>query len=108
MPVFSEGLQTGVPLAANTLLAEYQNTSGGAQGPAPLVVLTGSVLSVMELQRRNAANNANIWAHRFWVSATDPAQLAAPSAGFALEDGERLRVILVTGILGSCQASLFM
>jgi hypothetical protein len=107
MAYYSEGLQSGI-LSANLLLAEYVNTSGGAQGPAPLAVMGGSVLAVIELQVRNAANSANVWAHRFWVNAAQPAQIIAPSGGYMLEDNERLRLFLVAGLVGSVQGSFFM
>ncbi len=104
MPQYSEGV-LGSTVSANTLLAATPKSSGG--GTQYLSVwASSSVLSVVEIQHRNAADNANVSAHRFWISATDPLVIANPPNGYNLDDQEYIRVWLVAGILGSVQATI--
>jgi len=105
---YTEGLKTGFPLAANTLLAEYVNGLGYTVAPVPLIVMGSSVLAVIEMQRRNAANTADVWTHRFWLDAAHPSVMLGPENGFALDSGERLRLFLVASLFGSVQGSLFI
>lgn len=106
MPVVTEGLQSGT-LANNLVLSEYINSSGGQIGYNPQVLVSTNVGASIELQLRNAANNANVWAHRMFVLAASPCiVLPAPSA-FVMEASERMRVVLITGLLGNVQATMF-
>lgn len=104
MADYSEGLQSGI-LSANTLLAEIPPAeTQTAQIPA--IWLSASVAATVEVQHRNAANDGNIWAHRFFLSAANPVAIPPPVYR-VLEADERLRVMLISSIIGGVQATLF-
>jgi hypothetical protein len=106
MAQYSEGLKTGT-LSSNVLLAEIPPDGGeNPTGQAPQLWLSANVSATVEVQHRNAANDANIWAHRFFVGAAQPVVVVPPPSVIILETDERLRVVLITGIIGAVQATL--
>lgn len=101
----TEGLKSGI-IAADTLLSEIVNEGESESGISPVVMMSGSVASAFELQHRNAANNANVVSHRFFVTLSN-GLLVPPQVAFYLQPDERLRVVLVVGLLaGQVQASM--
>src|ERR1043165_2517305 len=106
MSVYTEGLQSGT-LAANLLLAEIPPDAGGVTGQAPQILISASVGATVEFQVRNAANSANVWAHRMFILAANPCVVVPPPSTIILQASERLRIVLISGILGSVQATMF-
>lgn len=104
MPQNTEGLKSGI-LSANIVLADT-GPAAGYSGVSPMLWFSTTVVATFELQHRNAANNANIWAHRFPMSATQPVCTPTPSGQIVLDTDERLRVMLVSSIIGDCQATI--
>jgi hypothetical protein len=104
MAVYSEGLQAGT-LASNLLLAEIPPDAGELTGYTPHVLLSANVSATVEIQVRNAANNANVWSHRMYLGAGEPFQIF-PAAIVLLGSNERFRIMLITGLLGSVQATI--
>jgi hypothetical protein len=105
MPIATQGLLTGV-LSANDLLAD-SGAAGAYTGIQATFWMSSSVSATIEVQHRNAANNANIWAHRMFVSATQPFCTPSLPTQIILDTGERLRVILISSLIGSVQATMF-
>lgn len=106
MAQYTEGLKT-TSLSTGLLLAEIPPDNSGTTGQLPSIWLSASVVAEVELQHRNAANNSNIYSHRFYISAAQPQMIAPPPGVFVLEANERLRVVLAAGLLlGAVQASL--
>lgn len=104
MAAVTEGLKSGI-LSSNVLLAD----SGAAtdySGMSPVLWMSSSVAATIEFQARNAANSANNWAHRFYVSAASPFVSPAPSGQVILQEGERIRLVLISGILGDVQGTM--
>jgi hypothetical protein len=66
-----------------------------------LILLSSDVASTMEIQYRNAGNNANVAAQRVFLSASAPAQHIF-SVGAKLN--ERVRVLLISAITGNACA----
>lgn len=104
MAQYSEGLKSGI-LSSNTLLAEIPPVAEYASHQ-PTLWMTASVSATIEIQRRNAANNGNVWAQRFNLNATSPVSFPTPPTGFTLEANERIRVLLVSSLIGDVQASM--
>lgn len=103
----TEGLKTGVlltPLSDNTTLAEYLATE--YVDLKPTFWVSANVAITFEIQHRNAANNATLWSHRFWLNATHPFDSPEPHDQFEMQEGERIRVQLIAGIVGSAQATI--
>lgn len=109
MPAFTEGVQSGT-LAANVLLADTGPIGAGGGVKFPIVWISSTVTGTFEFQQRNAANNANIWAHRFFVSALAPCVVSgtADNTALTLATDERIRLVLITGILGTVQGTLIL
>lgn len=106
MALYTEGLKSGV-LSNDLLLAEIPPDSGGLTGQAPLIVISASVSATIEIQVRNDTNTGNVWAQRLFVSAAAPVVVIPPPSAYLLQADERLRVQLITGIIGAVQATLF-
>ncbi len=104
MAEYTEGWQTGV-LSSNILLAEIPPV-GIQAAQQPALWMSANVAATVEFQHRNAANSANLWAHRFPLSAASPVAIPPPTYR-VLEADERLRVVLITSIIGGVQATLF-
>lgn len=88
---YTEGPQTNP--AANTVLADT-----GPIGPGTylfdVVVSAGAAVDVA-FQHRNAANNATIKQHEFYLAAKDKAQFVFE---VPLASGERVRIITLTAV----------
>lgn len=106
MAIYSDGLKTGVPLAADITLAEIPPDSGGVTGQSPQVQMAASVAATVELQLRNSSNNGNVWAQRYFLSAAAPIVVVPPPSTIILQANERLRVQLISSIIGSVQATM--
>ncbi len=104
MADYTEGFQTGI-LSSNLLLAEIPPV-GIQAAQQPALWMSASVAATIEFQHRNAANTSNLWAHRFFLSAASPIILPAPVYRI-LEADERIRVMLISSIIGGVQATLF-
>lgn len=107
MTWFSEGVKSGV-VAGGTVLADTGAMGEGSYGLNALI-LACSVAAVVRLEKRNAANSVTQFSQTFWLSALAPVTPGiVVQLGFFLES-ERLRVVLVTGLLaGDVQASIFL
>jgi hypothetical protein len=106
MAASTEGLKSGL-LGANLLLAETA-TFGDGGVYVPLLWLTSSVAAVIEFQHRNSTNTGNVWAHRFYVTAASPlATVSSEDAGIAVNSGERFRLVLIVGLIGDVQGTMF-
>lgn len=104
MAAYTEGLLSGI-LASNQLLAEIPPT-GTETGPIPIFWLSASVAATVEVQVRDSANTSTLWAHRFNMSAAAPICTPPPCGQIVLEANERLRVMLVSSIVGAVQATI--
>jgi hypothetical protein len=100
--VASEGVLTDP--ADATLVADT-----GAYVRGPLVeiriVIGASAVCTVSLQRRNAANNANVGAvTRLYLGAGQSAEYVVP---YMLADGERVRVVMSGGLTGNIQGTIY-
>lgn len=107
MPWITGGLQSNP--SSGVVLADTgaRSSSSGTGLVLPIRMLASSSARVgVEIQHRNAANNANIWQHAFLIAADSPLNTEIP---ITIADGERVRVVTITAIAsGQAQASLFL
>jgi hypothetical protein len=105
MPWLTGGLQTNPAAAA--VLADTGARSGPAGSTEASLELkllaTASAACGIEIQHRNAANNANVWQHAFRVAADTIVNVDIP---VTVANGERVRVVMLTNPTGQVQASL--
>lgn len=105
MPWITGGLQSN-PSAA-TILADTGARSGPAGSTETILELrllaTSSAVCGIEIQHRNAANNANVWQHAFRLAADAAINIELP---VTIANGERVRVVMLTSPTGQVQASL--
>ena len=105
MPWITGGLQTNPAAAA--VLADTGPRSGPAGSTDTILELillaSASAACGVEIQHRNAANNASVWQHAFRVAADSPLCLPLP---VTIANGERVRVVMLTNPTGQVQASL--
>lgn len=106
MPWVTEDVISGP--SANDVLADTGSLGGGSYNLYSLTV-SASLAATVEIQHRNAANNANVFSQRYFLSALNP--LCLPFSGsppFTLDTNERIRVVITSALpLGSIQASFF-
>lgn len=105
MPWITGGLQTNPAAAA--ILADTGARSGPAGSTETILELrllvSASAACGVEIQHRNAANNANVWQHAFRVGADVPLNVEIP---VTIANTERVRVVMLTAPTGQVQASL--
>lgn len=101
MPWITGGLQTNP--GSGVILAD----TGARSNPEvlSLILLASSSARVgVEIQHRNAANNANVWQHAFLLAADAPLNLPLP---VTVATGERVRLVTITAVAsGQVQGSL--
>lgn len=105
MPWITGGLQTNP--ASGAILADTGARSGPAGSTEVILELrllaSASAICGIEIQHRNAANNANVWQHAFRLSADGHINTEIP---VTITNGERVRVVMLTAPTGQVQASL--
>lgn len=101
MPWITGGLQTNP--GSGVVLADT-GAAPSAQVLGLRLLASTSARAGIEIQHRNAANNANIWQHAFLLAADQPLNLVVP---VTVDLGERVRVVTITSVAsGQAQASL--
>ncbi len=104
MAEYTEGLMSGV-LSANEVLADTGPMSGS---PTVTVLVSASVAATVEIQRRNAANDANQWSQRMFLSVAAPVTVPLSEDGSNFDTDERLRVVLISSMIGAVQSSILV
>ena len=89
--------------ATDAIMADTGPLSGAGSGSFR-VVLGANIATIGTIEHRNAANNANINSQVIGCSANTIVVLTFPDTW---ADGERVRLRLNVGIVGSTQASIF-
>jgi len=109
MAWYTEGAKTnpanGEVLADSGPLTEGAVTLNSV--PVPVVIISSTVNAMVVLQLRNPANDSTVASQGFAVGAHSP--FVMPSFGsISLQSGQRLRLVLVGGVTGAMQGSLFL
>lgn len=72
----------------------------------PGLIASSTVAATLRIEHRNAANAANLQSQVLPVQANTP--LAIPALGSVSPDpGERIRLVVVSAVVGTVQGSLF-
>jgi hypothetical protein len=103
----TEGLKT-LPIGAGTVLADTGQLDAGNYSLLSLC-MSASLAATFELQHRNAANNANIFSQRFYMSLVAPVVVDGTFYFTGVAQDERLRIVLIDALtLGNAQASFYL
>jgi hypothetical protein len=103
MTWFSAGIVTNP--ATDAILADSGALAGDA-GPQDVSILVGgTVLAVLTIEHRNAANGANLFSQVITSPANDARQFWVTTR---FNSSERVRVRLNVGVTGSLQSSIFL
>jgi hypothetical protein len=102
---YTEGVKS-TP-SSGTVLADTGEMEEGSRSVAFWV--SANVLATVRLEVRNAANNANVIAQTFHLSAVSPVATPELSGVINLATDERIRIVTSGALaLGEIQASLFV
>lgn len=101
---FSSGV-LGTVLSANTLLADTGAQSGGSYYPEFWV--SASVAATVRVEVRDSTNSSNVFEHTFFISAASPC-IISNNKNFNLDTDQRIRLILVSSIIGQVQGTIIL
>jgi len=100
---FTEGQKTNP--SDNTVLADTGDLTPQVWNVT--LVVSGTVLTKIKLQRRNVDNNGTLQTHEFSVNGNEP--FSTPILKIdVLDEGESIRVVTEGTTLGQVQVSIFL
>lgn len=100
--MYSEGLKSGT-IGSGTLLADSGDIFPAGGTPTFTVAISANVAAQVELQVRNAANNATDESFTFYVGATNP--VFTGPIPLSISSHQRLRLVTGSLVIGSVQAA---